>query len=154
MSFMLVGVHTMMEVEQQTEQPMHVAEVLAVLLDELSTVTEYRALRDSLPRRLARLLHCRCVLLYQRIGETLQLASGSFDDKPGWSASLLAVAHINHIDLHGDTMEASAWRTRRAVTSPPEHSQPSTIAVPLMYRQRGIGVLVAIRGGHTLDTQP
>ncbi len=143
----------MMEVKQQTES-LHAAESLAALLDELSAITDYRALRDSLPRRLARLLRCRCALLYQRIGETLQLASGSFDDKPGWSASLLAVAHINPIDLHGDTLEASAWRTRRAVTSPPEHSQPSTIAVPLMYRQRGIGVLVAIRGGHTLDTQP
>lgn len=153
MSSILVGVPVMMEVEQQTES-LHTAEVLAALLDELSAITDYRALRDSLPRRLAHLLHCRCVLLYQRIGETLQLASGSFDDKPGWSASLLAVAHINPIDLHGDTLEANAWRAHRAVTSPSEHLQPNFLAVPLIYRQRGIGVLVALRGGYTPVTQP
>ncbi len=135
----------MMEVEQQSEH-LNAPEVLAALLDEFSAVTDYRTLRDSLPRHLAGLLKCRCVLLYQRIGETLQFASGTFDEKPGWSASLLAVAHINPIDLNGDTLEASAWRLRRAVTAPVESSTPSFVAVPLIYRHRAIGVLVAIRG--------
>src|ERR1700730_11163094 len=103
----MVGVHVMMEVKQQTES-LNAAEALAALLDELSAITDYRALRDSLPRRLARLLRCRCVLLYQRIGETLQLASGSFDDRPGWSPSLLAVAHINPISLDSDMLESLA----------------------------------------------
>src|SRR5216684_2969258 len=144
----------MMEVKQCVAH-LDATETLAALLDEVGAITDYRALRDSLPRRLARLLRCRCVLLYQRIGETLQLASGSFDDKPGWSTSLLAVAHINPIDLHGDTLEACAWRTRRAVTSPSGHPRPSFVAVPLVYRQRGIGVLVALRGqGPVPDTQP
>src|SRR5215469_6247547 len=80
--------------------------VLKSLLDEFSAVTDYRTLRDSLPRRLAHLLQCRCVLLYQRIGETLQFASGTFDEKPGWSSSLLAVAHINPISTNSDTPEA------------------------------------------------
>src|SRR4030081_1349738 len=150
-----MGVRLMMEVEQIGEHlRLQAPAVLTALLNEFSAVTDYRTLRDSLPRRLAHLLKCRCVLLYQHVGKTLQFVAGSFDDVPGWSASLLAVAHINPIELNADTLEASAWRTRRAVTSPSEHSQPSTIAVPLMYRQRGIGVLVAIRGGHTLDTQP
>ncbi len=52
--------------------------VLKSVLDEFSAVTDYRTLRDSLPRRLSSLLKCRRVLLYQRIGETLQFASRTF----------------------------------------------------------------------------
>src|SRR5712692_7052107 len=120
--------------------------VLKSLLDEFSAVTDYRTLRDSLPRRLAHLLKCHSVLLYQRIGETLQFASGTFDEKPGWSSSLLAVAHINPISTNSDTPETLAWRLRRAVTAPTESPRPTFVAVPLIYRQRTIGVLVAIRG--------
>ncbi|HEX7737368.1 MAG TPA: ATP-binding protein [Ktedonobacteraceae bacterium] len=119
---------------------------LAALLDEFSAVTDYRTLRDNLPRRLAGLLRCRCVLLYQRMGETLQFASGSFADQPGWSAALLAVAHINPIELNGEVPEAQAWRARRALlvsVADVEHAQIST---PLIYRQRAIGVLTTIRG--------
>src|ERR1700736_6808876 len=101
----------MMEVEQQLSR-LHATEVLAAILQEFSAITDYRTLRDSLPRRLAHLLGCRCVLLYQRIGETLQFSSGSFDDIPGWSAALLSVAHINPIDLNDELPEASAWRAR------------------------------------------
>jgi PAS domain S-box-containing protein len=143
----------MMEVKQYVTH-LDATETLAALLDEVSAITDYRTLRDSLPRRLARLLCCRCVLLYQRNGETLQLAAGSFDDSPGWSPSLLAVAHINPINLNSDLLEAQAWRARRAVTAPTGHAPPNYIAVPLLYRQRGIGVLVAIREGHTCETQP
>ena len=142
----------MMEVEQRVTD-LHATEVLASVLQECSAITDYRTLRDSLPRRLAQLLHCRCVLLYQRMGETLQFAAGSYDDNPGWSASLLAVAHINPIDLKGDSLEAQAWRTRHAVTAPMRSANPTFIAVPLIYRQRVIGVLVTIRSD-TLETQP
>ena len=128
-------------------------EILAVLLDEMSAITEYRTLRDTLPRRLARLLCCRCVLLYQRVGETLQLAAGSYDDRPGWSPALLAVAHINPIALHSDRLEAQAWRARGAVSAPPGNAEPHTIAIPLLYRQRAIGVLVAIRESCAPETQ-
>jgi PAS domain S-box-containing protein len=123
-----------------------ISTVLKSLLDEFSAVTDYRTLRDSLPRRLAHLLKCHSVLLYQRIGETLQFASGTFDEKPGWSSSLLAVAHINPINMNSETLETLAWRSRRAVTSPTESRRPTFVAVPLIYRQRTIGVLVAIRG--------
>src|SRR2546421_12885257 len=119
--------------------------VLTALLNEFSAVTDYRTLRDSLPRRLAHLLNCRCVLLYQRLGETLQFAAGTFDDVPGWSISLLSVAHINPIDLNSDLPEACAWRSRHASTSPAESSTPELVAVPLIYRQRATGVLVALR---------
>lgn len=142
----------MMEVEQRVTH-LHATGVLASVLQECSAITDYRTLRDSLPRRLAHLLHCRCVLLYQRMGETLQFAAGSYDDNPGWSASLLAVAHINPIDLKGNSLEAQAWRTRHAVTAPASSSTPAFIAVPLIYRQRAIGVLVAIRSDK-LETQP
>src|SRR6202051_1325889 len=108
--------------------------VLSILLSEFSAVTDYRTLRDSLPRRLAHLLGCRCVLLYQRIGETLQFSSGSFDDIPGWSASLLSVAHINPIDLNGELPEAAAWRERRAKLKLAENAAPLLVAVPLLYR--------------------
>lgn len=147
-----VGVFVMMEVEQQTEH-LIATEVLAAILQEFSAITDYRTLRDSLPRRLAYLIKCRCVLLYQRIGETLQLASGTFDDKPGWSASLLAVAHINPIDLRSDSLEAQAWRARHAISAPIASTHPAFVAVPLIYRQRAIGVLVAIRGGNKPGTQ-
>jgi len=120
--------------------------VLKSMLDEFSAVTDYRTLRDSLPRRLAHVLKCRCVLLYQRMGETLQFASGTFDERPGWSSSLLAVAHINPIAMHSNTPEALAWRSRRAVSEPTGSRTPTLVAVPLIYRQRTIGVLVAIRG--------
>jgi PAS domain S-box-containing protein len=143
----------MMEVKLHVTR-LNATETLAALLDEVSAITDYRTLRDNLPRRLARLLCCRCVLLYQRIGETLQLAAGSYDDKPGWSPSLLAVAHINPISLESDMLEALAWRARHAVTAPTEHAEPHAIAVPLLYRQRAIGVLVAIRESQPSETQP
>src|SRR6266516_5916803 len=124
----------MMEVEQQCEHlGLSAQAVLTALLNEFSAVTEYRTLRDSLPRRLAHLLNCRCVLLYQRIGETLQFASGTFDDVPGWSTTLLSVAHINPIDLSSDLPEARAWRFRQPTTSPAESPTPPLVAVPLIY---------------------
>lgn len=132
----------MMEVERQCGK-IDTPGVITKLLSEFSAVADYRTLRDSLPRRLAGLLKCRCVLLYQRSGETLQFASGSFDDKPGWSSSLLAVAHINPISLNSDVPEACAWRERHSVGLPA--SSPTLVATPLIYRQRGIGVLVAVR---------
>jgi len=121
--------------------------VLKSVLAEFSAVTDYRTLRDSLPRRLSSLLKCRHVLLYQRIGETLQFASGTFDERPGWSSFLLDFVHINPIDIKGETPEARAWRLRNVVTAPAESSTPTLVTVPLIYRQHAIGVLVAIRGG-------
>jgi len=121
--------------------------VLKSVLDEFSAITDYHILRDSLPRRLSSLLKCRRVLLYQRIGETLQFASGTFDEQPGWSSSLLEFVHINPIDIQGDAPEARAWRSRSVVTAPLEIPTPTLVAVPLMYRQHAIGVLVAIRSG-------
>ena len=131
-----------MNVKQQREQ-LAAPAVLTALLNEFSTVTDYRTLRDSLPRRLAHLLNCRCIVLYLRVAETLQLVSGSFDDKPGWSADLLAVAHVNPISIHSDLPEARAWRERSLVSKPA--TRPVLLAVPLIYRQRAIGVLVALR---------
>lgn len=127
---------------------------LAALLDEFSAVTDYRTLRDNLPRRLAGLLRCRCVLFYQRMDETLQFASGSFADQPGWSTALLAVAHINPIELNSDIPEAQAWRARRAMSATLAGVARAQICVPLIYRQRAIGVLTALRGlapGETSD---
>ena len=49
--------------------------MINTILAEWSAITDYRTLRDNLPRRLARLLYCRCVLLYQRIGETPESSS-------------------------------------------------------------------------------
>src|SRR2546421_2740960 len=136
----------MMEVEQQCEHlGLSAPAVLTALLNEFSAVTDYRTLRDSLPRRLVHLLNCRCVLLYQRLGETLQFAAGTFDDVPGWSISLLSVAHINPIDLNSGLPEACAWRSRHASTCPAESSTPGLVAVPLIYRQRATGVVVALR---------
>src|SRR5207302_2255277 len=91
----------------------------------------------------AGLLKCRCVLFYQRIADTLQFVAGSFDDAPGWSSALLSFAHINPIDLHSNVPEACAWRERTIIAIP--SASPTLIAAPLIYRQRGIGVLVAIR---------
>jgi PAS domain S-box-containing protein len=135
----------MMEVEYSTDH-LDASRIMAALLDEFSAVTDYRTLRDNLPRRLARLLRCRCVLLYQRMGETLQFASGSFADQPGWSAALLAVAHINPIELDGDIPEAQAWRARHAITAPQATGEDGLVCTPLIYRQRAIGILTAIRG--------
>src|SRR5450432_1253592 len=133
----------MKDVEQQWQQQTQTAEIVRALLNEFGASTEYRVLRDSLPQSLATLLRCRCVLLYQRMGETLQLVAGSFADEPGWSAALLAVAHINPINLSGAGPEACAWRERHMVLEPQE--QPTLVALPLMYRHRGIGVMVALR---------
>lgn len=137
----------MMEVMPQSRR-LNAAQVLTALLDELGAITDYRTLRDALPRRLAHLLHCRCVILYQRNGDTLQFVSGSFDDKPGWSSALLAVTHINPVSVQGDTLEAQAWRQRRAITGQQHQFYPTHVAAPLLYRMRGVGVLVAIRGEH------
>lgn len=137
------------QVEQWGEQ-IDVAAVLHVLLNDFSTVTGYRTLRDSLPRRLATLFKCRSVLLYLRVENTLQLVSGSFDDVPGWSIALLAVAHVNPIDIQSDEPEACAWREQRVVQQPVA-GPVIFLAVPLMYRQRGIGVLGLLRGHEKTD---
>src|SRR5437764_3213153 len=101
----------MMDVEQQWQSTsLNASTVLAELLNECRAIMDYRTLRDSLPRRLAHLLQCRCVLLYQRIGETLQFAAGTFDDVPGWSASLLSLAHINTMVLSIVFPEERAFR--------------------------------------------
>jgi PAS domain S-box-containing protein len=122
------------------------ASIVTTLLSEFSAVTEYRLLQDSLPRRLAGLLKCRCVLFYQRIGDTLQFVAGSFDDTPGWSSALLRFARINPIDLHCDLPEACAWRKHTIVVAPASSPVPhALVAAPLLYRQRATGVLVAIR---------
>jgi PAS domain S-box-containing protein len=134
-----------MGVEQYIDH-LNAPAILAALLDEFSAVTDYRTLRDNLPRRLANLLRCRCVVLYQRIGETLQFASGSFADQPGWSSTLLAVAHINPIDLLSEVFEAQAWRTRQAITASLSGTNLTLVCTPLIYRQRAIGVLTAMRG--------
>ena len=132
-----------MEVELYNEQ-VDVSEVLTTLLNDFSTVTDYRTLRDSLPRRLASILKCRCILIYLYVDEALQLASGSFDDIPGWSSALLTVAHINPINIYSELPEARAWRERRAILQPSNTS--TLLALPLIYRQHCTGVLVAIRG--------
>lgn len=143
-----------MDVEQlNVPSVLDASAVITSILEEWSAITDYRTLRDSLPRRLAHLLGCRSVLLYQRIGETLQFSSGSFDDIPGWSASLLSVAHINPIDLNGELPEAAAWRECRAKLEITEHGAPLLVAVPLLYRQRAIGVLVAFRNAEEAQVQ-
>src|SRR5690348_2734460 len=143
----------MMEVKQDVAR-LNGTEIVTALLDEMSAITGYRALRDTLPRKLAHLLRCRCVLLYQRVGETLQLAAGSYGDRPGWSSALLAVVHINPIPLHSERLEAQAWRARGAVSAPPGDAESHTIAVPLLYRQRATGVLVVIRERSASETRP
>lgn len=135
----------MLEVEHG-DSDIVVAEGIATLLAEASAITDYRTLRDNLPRRLAHLLKCRSILFYQKVGETLQFAAGTFDDKPGWSAALLAFVHINPIALNSDEPEALAWRTRSTVIIPSLH--PTHVIAPLVYRQRCLGVLVAIRTEH------
>ncbi len=133
----------MVEVQQKREQ-INVSCIISTLLSEFSAVTDYRTMQDGLPRRLASLLHCRYVLCYQRMGETLQFVAGSSGDNPGWSSALLAVAHINPIDITSDVPEVHAWRERRLIAQPAQ--QPTLIAAPLVYRQRTIGVLVLVRG--------
>ncbi|WP_338258454.1 ATP-binding protein [Dictyobacter halimunensis] len=138
-----------MDVEHYSDQ-LHIPAIIKTLLNNFSAVTDYRTLRDSLPRRLSALLRCRCVLLYLLVGETLQLASGSFDDIPGWSAALLAVAHVNPIDVQCNEPEACAWRERRIILRPA--FSPTLLAVPLLYRQRAIGVMVLLRGPEEDET--
>jgi PAS domain S-box-containing protein len=133
----------MKEVEQQCKQ-IRASEVLKALLGRFSAVPDYQTLRDDLPGSLATLLRCRSVLLYQRVDEALHFVAGSFDDEPGWSASLLAIAHINPISLTGDGPEASAWRERHMIVV--SEGQPTLVALPLIYRHRSTGVLVALRG--------
>ncbi len=128
-------------------------DIITALLNDLSAVTDYRILRDSLPKRLAALLACRGVLLYQRVEETLQFAAGSFDNVPGWSAALLAVAHINPIALTSDHLEAQAWRARHAVIEPSASHAPLLAAVPLIYRQHAIGVMVCFRGSNSRSSE-
>lgn len=134
-----------MEVEQQTDH-LDAPSILAALLREFSTVTDYRTLRDTLPQKLAHLLQCRCVLLYQRMGETLQFVSGSFADQPGWSSTLLAVAHINPIELQSALPEAQAWRVCQAIAVEQDGVENALVCTPLLYRQRAIGVLTTLRG--------
>src|SRR2546421_1878029 len=111
----------MMEVEQQCEHlSLTAPAVLTALLNEFSAVTDYRTLRDSLTRRLAHLLNCRCVLLYQRIGETLQFAAGTFVGGPGWGGFPLSPAPIKPIRL-----SSGFPRGRAAAGRPPTFFSPT-----------------------------
>lgn len=138
-----------MEVDQlHVQLNLNASSIVVALHEEFSAITDYRTLRDSFPRRLAVLLKCRCVLLYQRLGETLQFASGSYDDVPGWSAGLLQVAHINPIDCSGSLPEAQAVRERHAINLPGSQATPALVAAPLAYRHRTIGVLTVLGKQH------
>ncbi len=139
----------MLEVEQ-LDTCISLADSVSTLVHECSAIIDYRTLRDSLPKRLAHLLRCRCVLLYQKVGETLQFASGTYDEQPGWSAALLSVVHINPVALDSDVLEAQVWRTQTSTAFPV--LTPTRVVAPLMYRQRCIGVLVAIRGNVDTDS--
>ncbi len=125
------------------EAHISVAASVSTLVRECSAITDYRILRNTLPKRVAQLLRCRCVLLYQKVGDTLQFAAGTYDEQPGWSAALLSVVHINPVALSGNTPEAQAWRTQTSLPVPP--LLPTRVVAPLVYRQRCTGVLVAIR---------
>jgi signal transduction histidine kinase len=146
-----VGEYFMEQMECREETP-DTPGIIAALVQACSSATDYRTLRDLLPGHLAALLRCRCVLLYLRMEETLQFASGSFDDKPGWSTALLTVAHINPIALQSDVPEAHAWRARRLICTPQE--QPVQLSAPLLYRQHVIGVLTAIHVHEEGDILP
>jgi PAS domain S-box-containing protein len=136
------GIQMLVDVIHHDEQ-ISAASVLTTILSEFNAITEYRILQESLPRRLAGLLKCRCVLFYQHTANTLQFVAGSFDNAPGWSSALLSFAHINPVDLKSDLPEACAWRERHVIAVP--SASPTLIAAPLIYRRRGVGVLVAIR---------
>ena len=136
-------------IKQDCEQ-FNLSTVLTALQQEFSTTADYCTLRDQLPSRLVQLLICRTVLVYLRVNDTLQLASSSFDDKPGWPSALLAVAHINPISIDSTVPEARAWRDQHTICV--SDKQLASIVIPLIYRQDSIGVLVAIRGGK--DSKP
>jgi PAS domain S-box-containing protein len=142
-------VYATMKVEQEGER-IDVAAALRTLLHDFNAMIDYRTLRDNLPRCLATLCRCRCVLLYLRVENTLQLVSGSFDDVPGWSSALLAVAHVNPIDIQSDESEACAWREQRVVQQP-VIGPVTYLAVPLIHRRRSVGVLVLLRGHEKTD---
>jgi signal transduction histidine kinase/GAF domain-containing protein len=126
--------------------------VLTALLHEFSSVTDYRTLRDSIPQRLAIQLQCRYVLLYFQHEELLQLVASSFGEhgeNVDWPPSLLSVAHMHPLNIHSGVPEACAWRERRQIVLPAD--EPAFVAVPLIYRQRSIGVLVVVRGQREID---
>ena len=121
-----------------------ISRILTALLHEFSSVTDYKTLRASIPQRLAIQLKCRYVLLYFQHEETLQLAASAFGvPHADGSPSLLSLAHMNPLSIHSSAPEACAWRERRQVIAPSDN--PTFVAVPLIYRQRSIGVLVAVR---------
>ncbi len=147
----------MMDVEE-TDESVCTSRVLATLLHEFSAITDYRTLRDNIPQRLAIQLKCRYVVLYFQHEETLQLVASSFGEHgeniedtkdTDWSPSLLSVAHAQPINIHGGSPEASAWRERRQVVVPADN--PTLVVVPLIYRQRSVGVLVVVRGQRGVD---
>jgi PAS domain S-box-containing protein len=128
----------------------NVSTILTALQQEFSVTADYCTLRDQLPRRLVQLLICHAVLVYLRVNDTLQLVSSSFDDKPDWPSALLAIAHINPISIDSTTSEARACREKQTICVLDE--QLASIAVPLIYRQHSIGVLVAVRSRD--DSEP
>jgi signal transduction histidine kinase/GAF domain-containing protein len=127
-----------------------ISRILTAILHEFSSVTDYRTLRDSIPQRLATQLKCRYVLLYFQHEETLQLAASAFREYgDDGSPSLLSLAHVDSLSTHSSAPEACAWRERRQVLAPANN--PTLVAVPMTYRQRGIGVLVVVREQGDVD---
>src|SRR5215469_9117603 len=124
---------------ERTEELIYTSRVLTTLLHELSAITDYRTLRDSIPQRLTNQLQCHYVQLYFQHEGMLQPVANSFTDD-GEHTNNSPSPHIAPINTQSNTPEAYAWRERKQIAFPTDN--PTSVAVPLIYRQRSIGVLV------------
>ncbi len=124
------------------EEKLNLSHIIITLLQEFNAMTDYRILRDHLPRRLAHLLNCHAVLMYLRQDEALQLVAGACHDQSNWSSTLLSGTQITPISINSSFIEARCWREQEI--SYADDTPPQKIVLPLLYSQQCIGVLVLV----------
>lgn len=118
---------------------------LPSFIDALLRAPTLDDLFEILPPRVGEYLHCRRIVLYIVQDDALQLVGCTADaTTQGWSSTLIRLAPVEPIALHGSAPEARALRSEHPVFEPATANIPARIIMPLHAMGGPVGALVAI----------
>ncbi len=124
--------------------------VVTRFLHEFSAILDYQTLKRALAQRLPEFLHCSSAFLYlytvsyteqSQQEETLSFVFPSQEEYPDLAVFSRREVASRSIRLESNLPEIAAWREQRTLCL--SHDNPTRIIVPLVYRQRSVGVLVS-----------